>query len=342
MPNRLTKEQYAEIFNKSYPNYELLSDYNGDKNEIKVKCKIDGHVWTTTPKRLRGGEGCKICYDSRRGNTTRLNKEKFIEKAKQKHGDKYIYSKVDYKNNKTKVCLVCPEHGEFWVRPDKHLSRGDGCPICANIKNGLKKRLPKEVFIKRSEKIHGGKYDYSKVDYQGYDKKVIIICPKHGEFLQSPYVHLCGCGCPICRQSHMENEVMHFLKNNNIKFEMQKRFEWMGTKSLDFFLPEHNIAIECQGLQHFKPVYTTNVDAESQKNEFIKIFKRDLLKNRQCEFHGIKIYYMIHSKTQKFNEMLSEIYNNSNIFYSANDIESIINNIGLFESIVRKTLKDIS
>lgn len=39
---------------------------------------------------------------------------KFIKKARDVHGDKYDYSKVEYVNNKTKVCIVCPEHGEFW------------------------------------------------------------------------------------------------------------------------------------------------------------------------------------------------------------------------------------
>ena len=59
----------------------------------------------------------------------RLTKEEFIEKARQVHGDKYDYSKVEYKNNKTKICIVCPIHGEFWQRPNDHLN-GRGCDKC--------------------------------------------------------------------------------------------------------------------------------------------------------------------------------------------------------------------
>lgn len=58
-----------------------------------------------------------------------MTKEEFIEKSKVIHGDRYDYSRVNYKNNKTKVCIICPIHGEFWQRPNNHLS-GQGCPYC--------------------------------------------------------------------------------------------------------------------------------------------------------------------------------------------------------------------
>ena len=65
--------------------------------------------------------------------SAKLTTEEFIEKAKQVHGDKYDYSKVEYINNRTKVCIICPEHGEFWQLPSNHL-QGTGCPNCRNYK----------------------------------------------------------------------------------------------------------------------------------------------------------------------------------------------------------------
>lgn len=59
-----------------------------------------------------------------------LTTEEFIAKARLVHGDKYDYSKVEYKNNKTKVCIICPEHGEFWQRPNDHLT-GHSCRRCS-------------------------------------------------------------------------------------------------------------------------------------------------------------------------------------------------------------------
>lgn len=124
--------------------------------------------------------------------SNKTTQEEFISKAREVHGDKYDYSKVEYKGNKNKVCIICPEHGEFWQLPSSHL-KGAGCPNCS----GNKKYTTKE-FIEKARKIHGDKYDYSKVEYVNSETKVCIICPEHGEFWQKPARHLMGQGCPNC------------------------------------------------------------------------------------------------------------------------------------------------
>ena len=113
MPKKILPEEYKEYFQQNYTNYELLSDYKGDKEYIMVRCKNDGNVWYTKPNWLKQNVGCQKCYDKRRGNTTRLGTDGFIEKAKKVHGDKYDYSKVDYKTNKVKVCVICPKPGDL-------------------------------------------------------------------------------------------------------------------------------------------------------------------------------------------------------------------------------------
>ena len=79
------------------------------------------------------------------------NTEEFIRKAKKIHGDKYNYSKVKYKNNSTKVCIICPKHGEFWQRPNDHISKKAECPLCKGnlniLKNLLQKNLIKYIII---------------------------------------------------------------------------------------------------------------------------------------------------------------------------------------------------
>ena len=127
----------------------------------------------------------------------RLTQEEFILKSKKLHGDKYDYSKVNYINNRTKICIICPEHGEFWMIPDSHL-RKRGCPMCGTRAAQMKNRLTQEEFIKRAKEIHKNKYDYTKSIYVNNDTKVCIICPEHGEFWQEPAAHVRGNGCPIC------------------------------------------------------------------------------------------------------------------------------------------------
>lgn len=134
---------------------------------------------------------------------TSLTQEDFIRKAKAMHGDKYDYSKVEYVNSSTKVCIICPKHGEFWQQAGSHLI-GRGCPECSRIRTTERKRMTKEQFVAKAREVHGEKYDYSKVEYKGNKIPVCIVCPTHGEFWQKPNVHLNGCKCPKCSN---ENKV---------------------------------------------------------------------------------------------------------------------------------------
>ena len=124
-----------------------------------------------------------------------MNREQFIEKARKIHGDKYDYSKVNYINSQTKVCIICPEHGEFWQTPHSHLIK-HGCCLCGKNKKNYKST--KLFFVEKARKIHGDKYNYSKVNYINNRTKVCIICPEHGEFWQTPSSHLSNRGCNKC------------------------------------------------------------------------------------------------------------------------------------------------
>ena len=130
----------------------------------------------------------------------RKTTEEFIEQAKAIHGDKYDYSKLEYKGCKVKVCIICPEHGEFWQTPDNHVNNKQGCPKCSN-----NVQLTTEEFINKAQQVHGNKYDYSKVNYINYFTNVVIICPKHGEFEQLPANHLKGFGCYLCGRERTDN-----------------------------------------------------------------------------------------------------------------------------------------
>lgn len=128
----------------------------------------------------------------------------FIKKAREIHGDKYDYSKVDYRDNKTPVDIVCPNkahgiNGIFSQRPDNHLM-GKGCKDCGIEKRSATKikNAGKKFFIEAS-KIHKGYYSYDKAIYKGKNTPITIYCPVHGYFSsQSPSNHLKGRGCTPC------------------------------------------------------------------------------------------------------------------------------------------------
>lgn len=126
-----------------------------------------------------------------------LTTEEFVAKAKTVHGDKYDYSKVEYINAHTKVCIVCSIHGDFWQTPNTHL-RGRGCSLCGVISTHNKQRKSREDFVASAIALYGAKYDYSLADYKSAVDKVCIICPTHGVFWQTPDAHLHNHGCPKC------------------------------------------------------------------------------------------------------------------------------------------------
>lgn len=130
----------------------------------------------------------------------RLTTDEFIRRAIEKHGDKYDYSKVEYINAQTKVCIICKEHGEFWQRASEHLN-GCGCKLCGNISSCNKQKKSNETFITEAKKVHGDKYDYSKTQYIQSNKNVTITCPIHGDFSQRASAHLSGQGCPQCGEN---------------------------------------------------------------------------------------------------------------------------------------------
>ena len=159
------------------------------QTKVIIICPVHGE-FTQSPTLHLQGSGCPKCGNER--ESLRMTTEGFIQKAKQIHGDRYDYSKVEYVGNKAKVCIICKEHGEFWQEARMHLS-GCGCPICAG-----RKKMRTYDFIKKARSVHGDRYDYSKAEYKGNTEKVCIICPEHGEFLQQASNHLKGAGCPKC------------------------------------------------------------------------------------------------------------------------------------------------
>jgi hypothetical protein len=167
----------------------------------------------------------------------------------------------------------------------------------------MPKKTNKNTFIEKAKKIHGDKYDYSKVEYIGNHKKVCIICPEHGEFWQTPANHLKGNGCPKCKASKIENNVKNVLNEINVNYLYQYIPSFLNNgkshQSLDFYLPDYNIAIECQGIQHFKPVDFAGKGEEWARNLFENNVKRDICKENKCKKHDIKIVYINYFDDEK-------------------------------------------
>ena len=186
------KEKFIEkSINRHGNKYDYSKvEYTNSTTKVCIICPKHGEFLQTPQAHVRGNS-CPKCANKKRGDTFRSNGNEFVERASKIHNNKYIYDKTKYINSETKLPILCFDHGTFWMTPMNHLL-GQGCPKCSG--RGLNTNEIVSMFRKR----HGDKYDYSKVIYSKMHEKLCIICPKHGEFFQTPSKHLLGQKCPKC------------------------------------------------------------------------------------------------------------------------------------------------
>lgn len=308
MGKRKTKQDFIETARIVHGNkYDYSKvEYVNNRTKVCIICPEHGEFWQTPHDHLDKC-GCPFCSSISRINKRKTPLNTFLERAKEVHGDKYDYSKTVYKNAHTKISIICPEHGEFNITPNHHL-KGQGCPLCGNERKGSYQKSNTEQFINKATEIHKGKYDYSKTDYKNNRIKVRIICPEHGEFLQKPLDHLGGHGCPICGMKNNISEKLVFdaIKQYFPNTIYQYRPQWLhgktSSQSLDIFIPDYNIGIEYQGIQHFSDISFFN-----RRTTYDVVKERDLRKYNKCKENNVTIFYISFEK-QIPNDYFAPVY----------------------------------
>lgn len=151
----------------------------------------------------------------------KYNTEQFITIANKIHNNKYSYIEADYKGTMLKLIVTCKEHGNFFVTPNAHCMsvKNTGCPKCKFKNLGIRSSDTLESWRKKANIFHNYFYNYSKVIYVKSQQKIIIICPFHGDFFQSPHTHLKS-GCSKCGDVSVGNHKRHtkekFTENANL------------------------------------------------------------------------------------------------------------------------------
>lgn len=286
-------------------------EYINNSTKVCIICPVHGEFWQTPNKHLEG-RGCPKC--SGRYRTT----DYFIFLSKQIFGERYDYSKTNYVDSEKPVIITCRKHGDFIIKPTKHINDEQGCKKCAIEYKKQKHTLSQEEYINRCFNVHGELYDLSEVKYIGLVNNITPICHKHGVFSLRADCFLKGQGCPECsrKYSNLENIVLRYCEINDVNFVYQKRYDWLGLLSLDFYLPEYNVAIECQGLQHYKPCGYFGGD-----RKLFEQSERDIRKSKLCKEHGISIYYFTEKRFIKYQP--EAYYKVEDLF---NDIQTNVKN----------------
>lgn len=265
--NTLIK-RFVEIHGNEYDYSKTV--YNGYKGKVTITCSLHGDFEISAAKHL-AGQGCPICRYIKSARTKRRSVDEAIAEMKMVHGDRYDYSLItDYKNTKTKLPIICPEHGVFYQTFENHVRNKQGCPKCGLKLCGEHNRLSTEDFVEKARQVHGDKYDYSKTDYTLSQNNVTIICPEHGEFSQIARNHLMGQGCPKCffDKSGIERDILDFISSIiGVDNVVENDRTILDGKEIDIFIPKHNLGFEINGLIWHSEKFEPNHNALLEKTK---------------------------------------------------------------------------
>lgn len=178
-----------------YYDYSLCH-FTSQSKPVIIICPVHGEFKQRAQLHLKGS-GCRLCSNSKLSSKNSSSTAKFIERAKLKHGSKFDYSLIEYRNTSTKVKVTCIKHNlTFGILPLAHLKGKGGCKEChiESIKNRSvnyrkKRELETVNIIQKFREVHGDFYDYSEVRFIGWGGFVTIICPIHGKFKQRAADH---------------------------------------------------------------------------------------------------------------------------------------------------------
>lgn len=309
MGNQHQKEAYYmtkfEIENKLKKKYghadiELIS-WSTTREPVVFKClrcqaetkiaRLDG-LFDKRRKNL-----CPKCRKAPLRQAGTELQEKFNVWYQNTGKDKYDLN-LGFTTVNNKVELTCKKCGTFQKRGVKLLLEDDRCLSCEKKVN-LKKtndQIDKDLKEKMGE-------EYIRLeDYVNADTPILFkhsICGKC--FKMSPHRLLSDRGrCPCYqKESKGEQAIQAVLEENKIPYVPQYRIENMMKAPFDFYLPDYNLLIEYQGIQHSQPV-----DFFGGQKQFLRQQEIDSYKKELALQQGYQIIYIDYTEKDNLKEIL--------------------------------------
>ena len=281
-----THEQFLLELSEKNPNIDVLSEYISIDRKVDCVCKIDGHKWSTLPRSLLSGHGCPECGNKKNyiASKPRLSHEEFVFLIHTRFKNIDVLGK--YKNYATKVKCSCRKCGYLWSAYPSALLRDSstGCPRCSGKAPVSLPEFLKRLAVKNKSVRYVSGYD-------GMTKHSVFICVHCGNVWSAlPSNILSGKSCPRCNLSKGGMMIDKYLSDKNIRYFREHRFDDCSDQRplpFDFYLPDHKIAIEYDGEQHFSPVTFGNFSKEVAEYNLKKTQEHDRIKTRYCHKNGI-------------------------------------------------------
>lgn len=294
MGRRKTTDEYKKQLYEINPYVEVIGDYINNRVNILCKCKKHNITWMANPRSLLNGSGCIYCGKEKVHNALSISHENFIDKMSVVNPSIEVLEK--YYNNHTNILCKCKKCGyEFRATPHNLLDSLTTCKKCYGTVLRTTESFKEEMFLLNKDiEIIG--------DYVNSKTKIKCKCKKCNNIWETtPDVLTRGFGCPSCSESKGESKINNFLVNNSICFSSQYKYDGLvgvGKRQLsyDFYLPDYNLLIEYQGLQHEKPIewfggkkhFEIQQEHDKRKREYAKEHNIELLEIWYWDFDNIE------------------------------------------------------
>lgn len=319
MPKRKTHEDFVLQVKNEFPSIDVIGVYINNKTKIEFQCLVDGcfHKWMARPDNILSGYGCPECAKRKISIARKKTHEEFVEEVAVKNPGVKVLGKYISDNVKIKFQCNNPDCGYIWfTTPDKIVHRIAGCPKCTKLNMMKKRTKTHESFVDEIQKKNSNIEVVGK--YSGVKTKIEFKCRICGSIWSSTpdSVLNANTGCPICAQSHGERSITNWLQNNFVYFIPQYKFDNcrdIGPLPFDFYLPEYNICIEYDGIQHFQPVNFGGISDECAMINLKKTQMHDNIKNNYCQQYGIMLIRISYLEKNNIDAILNDIIKSSMI-----------------------------
>lgn len=292
------QKEISKIENKYHYNYDYSkSNFKNKSFKTTVICKKHGDFKISEEYLMKGGK-CPMCLKEENKS---IQNDTFNDKVKKIYKNKYTICS-EYKGVYEPIKIKCNVCGrkETIIATNliNKIKRCGGCDFT--------KEITKEIFLQRANIVHGNKYKYDLNNLNGSHSKIKVFCKEHEIwFEQIAYSHLQGHGCKICNESLGEKTIRVFLETNNIKYKYEKKYKDLKDikcLSYDFFIPDKNLLIEFNGIQHYKFCS----DFHETFHDFHRQLHHDWLKRKYTRDNNINLLTISYIDIDNINKILEE------------------------------------
>lgn len=270
---RKTHEEYIQEVAQINSNIEVVGQYVNTDTKILHKCKLDNYEWMAFPTNVLRNHGCPECANRKKAINMALTEGEYIQRLFDVNPNIKLIGK--YKNANTKVMHCCKICGHQWKAYPNNLLSGKGCKKCADKLGGELRKKSHDTYVQQVNIINKdidiiGSY----IDARTPIKHKCKLCGHEWDAI--PDNILRGHGCGMCLESNGEKQIRKYLILNFVNFTFQHTFADCKNKKVlpfDFYLPDYNVCIEYDGIQHFEPIEFFGGEqkfAEQQYNDNIK------------------------------------------------------------------------